>query len=99
MMPARTGAWLTCVTVSRNEVFVLAWPSFTETVMVVAPDQLLPGVIVTVRLLPEPPKIRLALGTRFVLEEVPDTCSDPAGVTGSPTTKPIGEVGTFSSVA
>src|SRR5215470_19954705 len=50
------------------------------------------GVSVTVRLLSEPPKTMLALGSRVGLAETPETVRSAAGVSGSPIVKGMGGV-------
>ena len=75
------GGSFTALMVSRNEVLDDAVPSLTEMVMVLVPDKLATGRMLTVRLLPEPLKTIFAFGTRLVFVEVPDKISEPAGST------------------
>src|SRR4051812_39282459 len=63
----RVGGSLTGLTVRRKLWLAGApFPSVTVKVMVVAPNWLVPGVIMAVRLAPLPPRIIFWLGTRLV---------------------------------
>src|SRR6185369_13576971 len=73
-------------------------PSLTETVMGATPVWPLAGVTVTVRLLPEPPKLMFPFGTRAELAELAERVRFPAGVSRSSTTKSIAGVAVFWSV-
>src|SRR6266403_1497871 len=81
------GASLTAVTVTKNEVVVVADPSVTLSVMVVAPLALAAGVTVTVRLAPLGLMTTFALGTRAVSDEVPLTVRSPITLSMSPMVK------------
>ena len=81
------GASLTAVTVTKNEVVVVAAPSVTLRVIVVAPLASAAGVTVTVRLAPLGLIITFALGTRAVSDEVPVTLRLPIGLSISPMVK------------
>src|SRR5882672_136738 len=81
------GASLTAVTVTKNEVVVVADPSVTLSVMVVAPLALAAGVTVTVRLAPLGLITTFALGTRAVSDELPLTINAPIGLSISPMVK------------
>ena len=72
--------------------------SFTNTVMDAIPLSFVAGVMVTVRLLPVPPKPMFALGTRSGFEDRPDKFSKLAGVTESPTVNGMAGVGVSSAV-
>src|SRR5262249_27517062 len=72
--------------VSRNELLADTVPSLTEMVMVLVPKTFAAGVMVAVRLLPEPPKTILAFGTRAVLDEVALRINESGGVSASPIT-------------
>src|SRR5437016_5754157 len=63
--------------------------------MVAVPVWLSAGVMVTVRLAPEPPMTMLATGAKVGLDEAPETVRLPAAVCASPTTKAIGAVAVF----
>src|ERR1039458_4108245 len=78
------------VTIIEKVVLAMLVPSLTVTVMGTTPVWPALGVTVTVRLLPLPPKIMLALGTRAVLAEVADNARLAAGVSRSPTVKAMG---------
>src|SRR5205814_1331078 len=65
-------------------------PSLTLTVMVAVPVWFVAGVIVTVRLDPLPPKTMLLTGTSVGLEDDALRTRLEAGVSTSPTVKPIG---------
>src|SRR6267378_3482444 len=86
-MLVMVGASLTAVTVTKNEVVVVADPSVTLSVMVVAPLALAAGVTVTVRLAPLPPITTFASGTRAVSDEVPLTLRSPITLSISPMVK------------
>ena len=77
------------LTVTVKLVAVLNVPSFTVTVIVVTPVCPLAGMIVTVRALPEPPKLipAVLLGTSVGLDELPVTVKLTAAVSASPTVK------------
>src|SRR5262249_58239460 len=92
------GASSTGLTVSTKLALVLNEPSLTVRVMVVVPNWLGAGVIVTVRLAPLPPSAMLAFGTRVCAHEVPLTVRFAAAVSASPTVKPIVLVGVSSLV-
>src|SRR5579859_6790103 len=83
----RTGGGLT---VTRKLVLVLNDPSLTVTVMSVVPLWLDTGVTVTVRLEPLPPNAILPFGTSVWFEDTPLTVKLLAGLSMSPTVKPIG---------
>src|SRR5262249_4967460 len=87
-MGSRVGGSFTGRTVSRK-VVLLVTPSgsATLTVMSAVPDWSGAGWILTVRLLPVPPKLRDGTSVRF--EDVPLRRSAPAGVSGSPMVKLI----------
>src|ERR1041385_6734223 len=84
------GGSLTGRTVSTKVSLLVDWPSVTKTVMVQEPLALAAGV--TVRLGPVAPKVVLALGAVPWAEEAPMRESAVAGVSMSPTVKPIGPV-------
>src|SRR6266403_1761475 len=86
-MPVMVGASLTAVTVTKNEVVVVADPSVTLSVMVVAPLALAVGVTVTVRLAPLGLITAFALGTRAVSDEHPLTLRSPITLSMSPIVK------------
>src|SRR6266403_1108611 len=86
-MLVMVGASLTAVTVTKNEVVVVADPSVTLSVMVVAPLALAAGVTVTVRLAPLGLITTFALGTRTVSDELPLTINVPIGLSISPMVK------------
>src|SRR6267378_376252 len=86
-MLVMVGASLTAVTVTKNEVVVVADPSVTLSVMVVAPLALAAGVTVTVRLAPLGLMTTFALGTRAVSDEVPLTLRSPIRLSMSPMVK------------
>ena len=65
-------------------------------VIVAVPDWLAAGVTRTVRLVPEPPKTILLLGTKVGLEDDLDRTRLVAGVSASPITKGIGGVAVFA---
>src|SRR5882762_5098236 len=56
--------------VETKEAVLLVTPSLTEIVIVLAPNWLVAGVMITPRLVPLPPRRILALGTKVGLEEV-----------------------------
>ena len=58
----------------------------------------MPGVRVTVRLDPLPPKRIFALGTIFVFEELAVTTRLVVGVSASPTVKEIGPTAVSSAM-
>ena len=84
------GGSLTGRTVNLKERFALKLPSLTVNRMVAVPNWSGKGVIVTARLLPLPLITMPALATSPVLDEAPVTVREPAGVSGSETTKLIG---------
>src|SRR6266436_6299116 len=86
-MPVMVGGSLTAVTVTKNEVVVVAAPSVTLSVMVVAPLALAAGVTVTVRLAPLGLITTFALGTRAVSDDVPVTLRSPITLSMSPMVK------------
>ena len=73
-------------------------PSLTVMVIVVVPAWLDTGVTVTVRLVPEPPKMIFEFGTRAVFEDLPDKTRFAAGVSGSETVNAIEGVGVLTVV-
>ena len=78
---------------SRSKlVEAVACPSLTVRVIVALPDWLPEGVILTVRLLLEPPKVMLLLGAKARLDDEALTTRLLAGISGSPTVKLIGPV-------
>src|SRR5882762_2161128 len=77
------GGALPPTTVSRNISLALFAPSLTVTVIVALPVWLAAGVMVTVRLAPEPPNTMLAFGTSVGFEEEPLTSKLPGGVSAS----------------
>src|SRR5256885_17039041 len=79
-------------TTSRNVSLALFVPSLTVTVIVALPVWLVAGVMLTVRLAPEPPNTMLAFGTSVGLEEEPLTTKLSGGVSASLTVKAIGPV-------
>ena len=80
------------LTVNENAVVAVApSPSVTVRVMVVVPVCPAAGLIVTVRLAPDPPSTRLALGTNGRFEEVAVTVRLAVGVSASPTVNATGE--------
>src|SRR6266568_2422015 len=83
------------LTVNTKLLLAVRLPSLTVTVMVEVPVWLRAGVMVTVRLAPEPPKTMLAPGTKVGLEEAPETIRLPAAVCASPTVKAIGAEAKF----
>src|SRR5882762_7024644 len=86
-MLVMVGASLTAVTVTKNEVVVVAAPSITLSVMVVAPLTLATGVTVTVRLAPLGLMTTFALGTKAVSDELPVTLRSPIRLSMSPMVK------------
>src|SRR6266850_3343535 len=93
------GGSFTALTVNRNVAVAVYWPSLTLTVMVVAPFWLVAGVTVTVRLVPEPPKTMLFVGTSVGLEEPLLKIKLAAAVSASPIVKLRGPVEVSSSMA
>jgi hypothetical protein len=93
-----TGASFTGFTVRTKLLLVVAAPSLTLTVMVDVPDCSAAGVMVSVLLAPDPPKLMLELGTSVVFEEVPLRVRLAAGVPASPTVKAIAPVEVSSFV-
>src|ERR1043166_1164622 len=90
---SRVGAWLTRRTFRRKALLALeALPSCTVKVIVAAPDWLVAGRMVTVRLLPVPPNVMLVSGTKVRSEETADRVRLAGGVSKSFTTKGIGAV-------
>src|SRR5215831_7487083 len=83
------GGSLTALTVNWKLVLAVAAPSLTVRVIVVTPDWLAAGVIVTVRFAPLPPNAKLVFGTSVRLDEVALTVRLPTGVSASPTVKAI----------
>ena len=79
-------------TVSTNVVLVVVAPSVTLRVIVEVPDCPEAGVIVTVRLAPEPPSTMLAVGITVVLLDVADVVSEATVVSASATVKAIAPV-------
>ena len=80
------GRSFTGLTVS-TKLWVLLAPfvSVTFRLRLAAPDWLVAGVMVTVRLLPLPPNLRLEEGKRLVSEEVMARARRSTGVVSSPT--------------
>ena len=68
------------VTVSKNDLLLVAVPSETVTVMVAVPNWLAAGVSSRVRLAPLPPTTRLALGMRDGLSELAVTTKEAAAM-------------------
>src|SRR2546425_4795280 len=97
-MGFKVGRSLTAFTVRINESLTDAWPSLTVMVMVVLPNWLEAGVMVTNRLLSLPLNTMFPLGTRLVLEEMAESVSRLAGVSWSPMVKGIAAVGVSSFV-
>ena len=79
-------------TVSTNVVLVVVAPSVTLRVIVEVPDCPEAGVIVTVRLAPEPPSTMLAVGITVVLLDVADVVNEATAVSASATVKAIAPV-------
>src|SRR5881398_3647312 len=69
VMGAISGGRLAAPTTRRNESLALFVPSLTVTVIVAMPVNPTPGVMVTVRLAPDPPKTMLLVGTSVGLDE------------------------------
>jgi len=89
-MAVMVGASLTAVTARVNvRLVTAAFPSVTEMVIAALPLRLAAGVILTLRLAPEPPKEIPVVGTRVVLEDEPLTVKLAAGVSTSPMVKSI----------
>lgn len=87
------------LTVNRKESLAMPpLPSDTVKVIVVVPNWLGAGEMVTVLAEPVPPKEMLLFGTSAVLEEVPDTDKLPSGVSISVTVKGIAGVEVSSAV-
>ena len=84
---------------SRKALLAEAVPSLTVIVMVAVPVWFVTGVIVTVRLAPEPPKTTFVLGTRAGLDDVPLTERFAVGLMTSLTVKLIGGVAVFRTIA
>ena len=84
---------------SRKALLAEAVPSLTVIVMVAVPVWFVTGVIVTVRLAPEPPKSTFVLGTRAGLDDVPLTERFAVGLTTSLTVKLIGGVAVLRTMA
>src|SRR5688572_23619070 len=96
--PVMMGASFTGVTVNVKVVCVVAVPSVTVRVMVVAPCLSVAGVIRTMRAAPLPEIIIFASGTIVFSLELAVTTSVPAGVSASPMVNDIDAVGTSSAV-
>ena len=92
------GASFTGSTIKLKVVDALEVPSFTVMVTVALPLWLAPGLIVTVRFAPLPPKVMLATGIRDGLLVDAVRVKFAAGVSLSPTVNGIGAVGVFSEV-
>ena len=92
------GASLTAVTNRLNDAEVLELPSLTVMITVALPNWLAPGVMVTVRLAPLPPKEILATGINAVLLDEAESVRLATGVSVSPTVKGMAAVGVFSNV-
>src|SRR5204863_4539881 len=88
-MPVIVGASFTELTVNWKLVLVLNCPSLTVTVIVAVPNWLAAGVSVTVRFASVPPKTMFAFGTSVWTDELPLTVRFAAGVSASPTVKPM----------
>src|SRR5262245_6526013 len=95
---ARVGGSLTEVTVRTKEFVAARTPSLTIIAIREVPKRFVAEVMVTVRLLSDPPKTMLLRGTNVVLVEVLERMSEPAAVSGSPMVKGIAAVGTSSGV-
>src|SRR5215208_1739487 len=89
-IPEILGGVFTPVTVNTNESLVVKGPSFTFTVIVAVPVWLAAGVMVTVRLLPLPPKTIALGGTSPGLDETLLNCRLAADVSASPIVKGSG---------
>src|SRR5436853_4755479 len=85
-------------TVRRNVVLVVSEPSLTPIVTLAVPNWSAAGVMVTVRLDPLPPKIKLLSGKSVGLDDEPVTTRLSALVSASPTVKEIGPVDEFSVI-
>jgi hypothetical protein len=92
------GPSFTALTVKTNVSFAVLNPSLTVTVIVAVPFWLAAGVIVTVRLAPDPPNTMFAFGTSVVLLDVPLTVSEATAVSKSPTVNAIALVAVSSFV-
>src|SRR5688572_9938446 len=92
------GEAFTALTVKTKLVDVLSVPSLTVIVMVEVPFCSVTGVMITLRSVPDPPKLIFATGTNVVFDEAADTVKDPGGVSASPLVNAIAEVGVFSFV-
>src|SRR6185436_12631639 len=98
LMGVSTGGSLTALTVNRNELLALPTPSVTVILTVIEPLAFGPGVRVTVRFEPLPPNTMFVAGSKVVLVVKPLTKREAAGVSKSPTTKPMAGVGVSSAV-
>src|SRR6267378_27426 len=77
------------LTVRIKLLLVVDDPSLTVSVIVAVPNWLAAGVSVTVRFAPVPPKTMFAFGTSVRSDEPPPTVRFVAGVSASPTVKPM----------
>src|SRR5258708_35342185 len=94
-MPEMVGGLFSAFTVKRNVSLAVAVPSLTVTVIIAAPNWLVTGRTLTVRLEPLPPKRILALGASAGLEELPLRIKELAALSTSPTRNGIGPVAAF----
>ena len=88
--PVMVGGSLRLLTVTVNDVLLLATPSLAVNVIVAMPTWLVAGRTSTARLVPPPPTVRLALGISSVFPEEAVTVMPPAGISGSLTLKVSG---------
>src|SRR5438093_842952 len=82
-MGSSVGGSLTELTVSKKGLLAVSKPSLTVRVMVLVPNWLAAGVIVTVRFAPYPSVRMLAAGARVGLEELAVTVKAEIGVSMS----------------
>src|SRR3954468_8578667 len=80
------------IVIAKPELAVAPPPSRTVTVITAVPVRPVAGVMLTVRLLPVPPKTMFADGTSNASEEVPLTRRVEAAVSASPIVNGIGPV-------
>src|SRR4051812_17079201 len=80
---AIVGGLLTTPTVNRNESLAVRLPSLTVIVIVLEPLWPVAGVILSVRLPPDPPKANPLVGTRVGLLAMAETVKAPAPLSTS----------------
>ena len=83
-------------TTNSNILLLISEPSLAVSVIVVEPNGFVVGVIVTVRLAPDPPNTRLLFGTIAVFDDMPDMVTG-AAPPSSPTVK-LTTIGVFLGV-